>query len=269
MDIISTYFSQYGLNLNTFLLSLGIITGGSILFGGLSRFIFGKHSTMVSALSSAIGIIFVYALNIVLHSAGGEFHKYTTPLPFITVTEDSMELFRFQGTIYSVICSEIVSLILLAFIMNLIDEIMPHKKNIFSWVLFRVLTVIFAQAAHLLIYWIATNYLTDGILQYAPMILLGLLILLLLTGALKLLVGLFLTTVHPVIAGLYTFFFASMIGKMITKAILTTAILSLLVYSLGAIGVVSICIALGALAAYIPLLVVLIALWYWIPKLFH
>lgn len=269
MDIISTYFSQYGLNLQSVLIALGIIIGGSLLIGSLSRFIFGKHSTIARALSSAIGILFVYALNIVLHSAGGDFHRFTTPLPFLTVNADSMELFQFAGISYPIICSELVSMMILAFIMNLIDRVMPMGKHLFSWILLRSITVILAQAAHLIVHWLFTTYLPDAILLYAPMILLALLVLLLLTGALKLLVGLFLSTVNPVIAALYTFFFANVIGKMITRSMVTTAILGALVYGLGLIGITTICIALGALAAYIPLLILLIMLWYLVAKLFH
>ena len=91
----------------------------------------------------------------------------------------------------------------------------------------------------------------------------------LLTGCLKLVVGLFLATVNPVIAALYTFFFANIVGKMITRAVLTTAILCGLVYAMEYIGITTICIAAQALIAYIPFVLILLLLWYWIPKIFH
>lgn len=266
MDAISTYFSQYGLDFYSLLKTFGIILIGSILIGAIGRFIFGKRSALVGAVSSAIGILFVYALNIVLHSAGAEFSKFATPLPFITVSKDAVTLFQFSGADYTLICTELVSLIILAFLMNLIDRFLPKGKNIFTWTFFRVLTVMLAQAGHLLIHFIMTAYLPDGFLMYAPMIVLAILLLLLLTGALKFLVGLFLTTVHPVIAVFYTFFFANVVGKLVTKAVLTTAILAALVYGLEKIGIFTICIAAGALTAYIPLLILLVVLWFLISK---
>ena len=203
-------------------------------------------------------MLFVYALNIVLRSAGAEFQNFIAPLPFVSFAGDSLTLFHFSGADYPVICSEILSLIILAFLMNLIDRIMPKGKNIFTGILFRAITVVLAQAAHLLVYYLMTAFLPDGILLYAPTIILGILVLLLLTGCLKFLVGLFLTTIHPVIAVLYTFFFANIVGKMITKAVLTTLILCGIVYALESLGIAAICIAAEALIAYIPLMIVLL-----------
>lgn len=268
MEAIISYFAALGLDLNNVLVAAGIILLGTLLLCVIGRFVFGKRSTLVAAVSSAIGIIFVYALNIVLPSAGAEFQKYITTLPFITVTGSEMTLFSFTGADYTVICSEIVSLIILAFLMNLIDRVMPKGKNVFLWIILRVLTVILAQAAHLVITGLMTMYLPEGILIYAPVIILAILLLMLLTGALKFLVGLVLTTVNPLIAALYTFFFANVIGKQITKAVLTTAILALLVFGLEKLGITTICIAAGALTAYIPLAVILLVLWFIVLKLF-
>jgi hypothetical protein len=71
-----------------------------------------------------------------------------------------------------------------------------------------------------------------------------------------------LGTVSPLVGVLYTFFFASVLGKQITKAILTTAIISAIVYGLNYFGITSVFIAAAALAAYLPLLIVLLVLWY-------
>lgn len=268
MDAILTYFDSLGLSLNNMLVVSGLILLGTLLLCLAGRFIFGKHSALVAAVSSAIGIIFVYALNIVLPSAGAQFQQFTTTLPFITITDEQMSLFSFAGADYTVICSELVSLIILAFLMNLIDRVLPKGKNIFVWIILRVLTVVVAQAAHLAVMWLLNTYLPEGILIYAPVIILSILLLMLLTGALKFLVGLVLTTVNPLIAALYTFFFANVIGKQVTKAVLTTGILALLVFGLEKLGVGTISIALGALSAYIPLAIILLALWFIVLKLF-
>ena len=268
MDKISQYFNEFGLNFDQLLITAGIILLGTLLLSAIGRFVFGKKSVLTCAVSSAIGILFVYALNIVLPSAGAEFGRFITPLPFISITGDTMTLFQFSGTDYTLICGELVSLILLAFLMNLIDQFIPKGKNVLTWAFFRVLTVVLAQGAHLLLHWILTAYLPEGILLYAPAIILGILLLMLATGALKLLVGLFLSTVNPVIGALYTFFFANVIGKQITKAVLTTGILAALVYGLEQLGITTICIATGALVAYLPLMVLLLILWYFVIKLF-
>ena len=269
MDTISSYFSQFGLDFESFLQSFGMIVVGTLLISAIGRFIFGKKSTLVSAVSSAIGLLFVYALNIVLRSAGADFQAFIAPLPFVSFSGDTLILFHFSQAEFTAVCSEILSLIILAFLMNVIDRFLSKGKNIFTGILLRAITVILAQAAHLLVYYMMNAFLPSDVLLYAPAIILGILILLLLTGCLKFLVGLFLTTVNPVIAVFYTFFFANVVGKMITKAVLTTAILCIIVYALEGLGIATICIAAEALLAYIPFMLVLLFLWYFIPKIFH
>lgn len=268
MESIVAYFQSVGLDFYSLLYAAGLLLIGTIVLGAIGRFVFGKKSVLVNAVSSAIGILFVYALNIVLHNAGGQLQKFITPLPFISVSGDTLRLFSFSGADYTVICSQLVSMIILAFLMNLIDNFMPKGKNLLTWSFFRILTVVLAQIAHLAVIWLLERYLPDGFLIYAPAIILALLLIMLLTGALKILVGALLTTVNPLIAAFYTFFFANVVGKQVTKAVLTTGILAALVYALQYFGITSLVIAMGALAAYIPLAIILFILWFLIGKLF-
>lgn len=267
MEQIKAMLDSAGFDTDTFLKALLILAIGTILLGGIGRFAFGKRSTLNKAVSSAIGILFVYALTIVLHSAGAEFHSFIAPLPFVSIGTDSMTLFHFQGADYTIICSQVLSMIILAFLANLIEGIMPRGKNLFTWLIFRCLTVILAMGAHLIVTWLFTNYLPEGLVTYAPTILLGLLILLLLVGALKIVVGAVLSTVNPLIGAFYTFFFATLVGKALTKAVLTTAILSALLVGLHYVGCTVISIASAALIAYIPLLIVLLLVWYLVSRI--
>ena len=66
---------------------------------------------------------------------------------------------------------------------------------------------------------------------------------------------------------LYTFFFSSVIGKQLSKAVFTTAIISAVVLLLGEFGYTVICVSSAALAGYIPLAVVLLLLWFLIGHL--
>ena len=179
-----------------------------------------------------------------------------------------MSLFSFTNAHYTVLCSEILSMIILSFLVNIADGWLPRGKNIFSWVFFRCLTVVIGYLLHLIVVGLFATYLPEGIVTYAPVILLGLLVLLLLTGALKIIVGALLSTVNPIIGGLYTFFFATIIGKQITKAVLTTVLLTGLVIGLQYIGLGVISIASAALTAYIPVMILLVVLWYIVIRIF-
>lgn len=266
MESVMQYFQSLNLNWVLFVKAVGALVGCSLILALVGRFIFGKRSTLCRAISSAIGILFIYAITVVLADAGEQFQRFLTPLPFVTFSGDSMVLFSFQAD-YTVICSQILSMIILAFLMNLADSWLPVGKKFFGWILFRCLSLIIALVLHLIVTGLLTTLLPEGLITYAPVILLGILVLMLLTGCLKFLVGLVLTTVNPLVAALYTFFFASLVGKQITKAVLTTAIMAGLILLLQELGVAAISIASAALVAYIPLLILLLALWYIIGKL--
>ena len=254
------------LNIETFLKATGMLITALFVLALAGRFVFGKKSALLAAVSSAIGILFIYALTIVLGGLGEEFQKFIAPLPFVTIENETMVLFNFQAD-YTVVTTQILSMIILSFLMNLADRWLPTGKNVFVWILFRCLAVVLGLALHLIATGLLTTYLPEGLVTYEPVILLEILALMLLTGALKFLVGIILTSVNPLIAALYTFFFANIVGKQITKAILTTGIMAGIVWLLRELGIVAISIASAALAAYIPLIILLLVLWYVIGKL--
>ena len=266
MESIVNYFESVNLDIGMFLKSIGMLIAALLVLAVVGRFVFGKRSALILAVSSAIGILFVYVITILLGSAGEDLQKFIAPLPFVTIENDTMYLFNFKAD-YTVVSTQILSMIILSFLMNLADGWLPTGKKIFGWIFFRCLGVMIALILHLVVTGLLTNLLPEGLVTYAPVILLGILVLMLLTGALKFLVGLVLTTVNPLIAALYTFFFANVLGKQITKAILTTAIIGGLVFVLQKMGVVAISIASAALAAYIPLIILLVVLWYVVGKL--
>ena len=262
MNQILEFFSSMGFDPTRFWKALVILAVGTILLGTLGRFAFGKRSALNHSVSSAISILFVYATTVVLYSMGATYQAFIAPLPFVHFTETQMTLFSFFGADYTVICTHLLSMIILAFLANLIDTILPMGNSVIGWLFFRCLTVVLAMVAHLAVDWAFTTYLPQGLLTYAPTIVLGLLLLLLAVGGLKVVVGAALATVNPLIGAFYTFFFATLVGKALSKAILTTGILAAIILGLNYIGVAAVSIASAALIAYIPFLLILIAIWY-------
>ena len=267
METIIHYFNNIDLDHIMLLKAGGLLLLGTLLLSLFGRFIFGKKSALNNAVSSAIGILFIYALTIILKGAGFLYASLMPPLPLVEITGDNLVLFSFSGADYTVICSQVLSMIILSFLVNIVDGWLPKGKNIFSWIFFRGLTVLIALVLHFVVGGLLANYLPEGIVTYAPPILLGLLILLLLTGALKIVVGAILSTVNPLIAALYTFFFANIVGKQITKAVLTTAILCGLVILLEYLGINTLSIASGILMSYLPFAALLILLWFIVGRL--
>ena len=268
MENIVQFFEGINIDFDTLWKSILVLLLGTLLLSMFGRFVFGKRSALNTAVSSAIGIIFIYAITVIMGSIGSQFDNLVAPLPFITIRNKAMVLFSFEGAHYTTICSEILSMIILSFLVNMADDWLPKDTGFFAWIFFRFLTVVIGYLLHLIVVGLFAMLLPEGLVTYAPTVLLGILILMLLTGALKLVVGAILSSVNPIIGGLYSFFFASAIGKRITKAILTTGLLVLLVWGLQQIGLGVITFANESLTAYIPITILLILLWYLVIRVF-
>lgn len=268
MEDIIQYFSSINMDFDALWKAMLMLLLGTLLLSFLGRFVFGKRSALTTAVSSAIGIIFIYGITVILGSLGSEFDKLVVPLPFVSISGSEMTLFSFEGAHYTTLCSESLSMIILSFLVNLADDWLPKKTGFLAWLFFRCLTVVIGYLLYLLVVGLFATLLPEGLVIYAPTVLLGILVLLLLTGALKLLVGAILSTVNPIIGGLYTFFFATVIGKRLSKAMLTSLLLGLLVWGLGQIGLSVITFTSVALITYVPILILLIALWYLVIKVF-
>ena len=262
MDTIMQYIKDLGIDFYDMLILGGILLSGLLIYLLLGRFIFGKQSGTHCVVSSAITIVFTYLAVIGLYYAGPKYAAFIAPMPYAEITKDVLYLYPlFQGH-YTELCSQVLRMIILAFLVNIIDRWMPQKRNIFAWIFFRMITIATSLLFHLTACALWNTYLPADITVYAPVILLALLILLLLTGALKLLVGILLSSVNPIIAALYTFFFATIVGKLLTRAIATTGLLTIIVYILQQIGVARIPVSPSALLIYLPYLAILAGFWY-------
>lgn len=264
MDQILTYLPE-SIDPAQLALTAGAFLAATLLISSLGRALLGQNAPLSNAASSAIGILFIYVATVVVMTVGGDleqFRPYLSPLPFVSIEGDQLRLFVFEAADYSVICDQVLSMVILAFLVNLLDTLIPRGKGIVTWFLFRCVTVVLAILAH----WLATEgiaaVIPGVIAQNASVILLGLLVVMLAVGCLKFLVGFAIATVNPIIGALYTFFFANVVGRQLSKAVLTTALLSALVWGLNTIGLTVISIDLAALTGYMPFLAVLALLWY-------
>ncbi len=252
-----------GFDSENYLKTVLLFMAASLVLGFLGRMIFGKKSSLNQSLSAVIGILFIYAVTVVIHSCGVDLQFLLSPLPFVTLKGDYLSIFTFAGQDYTVICDQVLSMVILAFLVNIIDRWFSKAKNIFVWLFFRCVSVAGAMLVHAGAHYLLNLFLPEGLLLWAPVILLSLLVLMLAVGALKFLIGALLsTTLGPVIGLLYTFFFSTVVGKLLSKAMLTTLILSGLVAALNYLGVATVFIGASALLVYLPFMLILLAVWY-------
>ena len=247
---------------------IGIFAAASLLISLVGRVVFGKRSDLNHALSSAMGIFFILAISTLVYVFDPkDLAQYLSPLPYVAFSGEYLILFSFAGTGFAAICEELLSMIILAFLVNLLDTFIPKGKNVITWYLLRFLTVLLAMGLHYGVTWVSNMYLPGVLVTYAPVILLILLVLAVLMGLMNVVLGLVLTVVNPIFGALYAFFFSTLVGKQLTKAICTTIVLTAVVAALNYFGCTMLCIAGSALAAYTPLLIVLLVLWYLIGHL--
>ena len=235
----------------------------SLLMSTLGRVVLGKRSSLNHSLSSAMGILFIYAVTIIVYTfKPWNLEQFLSPLPFMIFAGDYIMVLPFQGSVLSVICHEVLSLIILAFLVNLLDSFLPKGKGIASWYLLRFVTVVLAMALYLAVRWAFDTYLPDVLVQYAPVILLGVLAAMLLLGVLNVVLGAILAIVDPIMGAIYTFFFSNIIGKQLTKAVFTSIVICIVVFLLGYFGFTLISVTQTALLSYIPMAAVMLILWY-------
>lgn len=249
-----------------FLKALAILVGCILVISIIGRLLFGKRSTLNQSISAGIGILFIYTVTILVYSYGISLDFLISPLPFVSISGEYLHIFNFVTADYVNVCGHVLDMIILAFLVNLVNSWLPLGKKLLGWLFFRVLSVGIAMLLHALVQNTVSAFQPEGLLTWAPVILLGLLVLMLAVGALKFLVGLIISTVNPLVGFLYTFFFANAVGKQLTRSILTTLLFCGLIYALNQSGIVSIFIGSAAIAAYLPLLSVLVILWYIVAR---
>ena len=236
---------------------------GVLILSVLSRVVLGKRSSLNHSLSSAIGILFIYAVTIVVYTfKPWNLELLLSPLPFVSFSGQFLVIFPIADAQFPALCSQLLSLVILAFLVNLIDTFLPKGDNPITWFVLRLLTVVVSMILNLAARWAFQTYLPGVLVTYAPAILLVLLVVLMLSGVLNLILGLVISMTNPFLGAMYTFFFSNIVGKQLSKAVFSSAILCAIVYLLEHFGYTVICITAAALMAYIPLAIILLVLWY-------
>lgn len=235
----------------------------TMIMGLLGRVALGKRSSLNRSLSCAIGILFIYVLTVIVYTfKPWNLEDLLSPLPFVRFSGEYLFIMPVTVTRFPVLCSEILSLIILAFLVNLLDSILPNGENFFSWYLMRFLTVVFSMVLHFFVRNALYTYLPEVLVTYAPTVLLVILAFLLLSGVVSLVLGLVISIANPFLGAMYTFFFSTVVGKQLSKAVFSSMILCAIVYLLEFFGYTVLCITAEALVAFIPLVIVLLILWY-------
>lgn len=236
---------------------------GALIFGVLGRMILGKRSSLNQSVSSAMAVLFIYAVTAVVYTfKPWNLTQLLSPLPLVSFHGEYLKIFSFGSSAFTVLCTELLWLVILAFLVNLIDTLIPKGKGIFSWVFLRVFTIALAMLLHLIVHWAFNTYLPEVMVLYAPTILLCVLVAMIAMGFINLILSLLLVAVNPIFGALYAFFFSNIVGKQLTKAVFSSTIVGVVIFLMYHFGYHTIAINAPALLTYFPLGGILLVLWY-------
>ena len=235
----------------------------SLVLGSISRVVLGKRSSLNHALSSVMAVLFIYTVTIVIYTfKPWNLDILLSPLPFVTFSDHYLIVHPMTDLTFPALCSQLLSLMILTFLINLVDTLIPPGEGIVTWLLLRLMTVLGCFGLHFLVSWAFRTYLPEALVTYAPTILLAVLLVLLGSGVVSLVLGLIIAITSPFLGAMYSFFFSNIVGKQISKSIFTSGVVCGIFYLMEHFGLVVILISPAALLTYVPLALVLLLLWF-------
>lgn len=239
-----------------------IIIAAFLILGGVFRLLFGKGSKLSRAVSAVLSIGLVYLAAILLYVFVPELRQSVSQLPFITVTAEHFLLWDLKLLGESLLYPSLMQLAILAFLVNLLETVLPEGKNFVSWYLWRLVTVAGALAGYVGVSSLVTAFVPELFGPWAKYIILSFWAVILISALLKGLLAVVLTVVNPIIGGIYTFFFAHKLGSQFSKSILTTLLSCGVLTLLCNAGLSQFAFADFSLAAYGPACVVVVVMLY-------
>lgn len=249
-----------------YFLYLFIAVAGIFLIVGIFRLFLGKGSLVNCSISAAIAILCIYAIDILVFSFGTKLQFLFKPLPFVSISKEYLTIFPIMDASLQEICKEIVNLLVLAFMINLLEMWLPKGRTFLSWFGFRFLSMGISLCLYYCIDLFLNSVFPGSMMDVAPLILLGAVLVAFTLGFLKLIVGGALAFINPLLGIFYAFFFSKAVGKQLRRAMVTTLLLTALVYALNYFALTSVSIATVALMTYLPIILIGLIVWYIVGK---
>ena len=239
--------------LSVFLLGAGLVL----------RIFFGEKCTVNRSISGFMAILFIYALTALIYSLQLQnVTQYLVPLPFAVFRSDLLIVSFSAYTTKSLLCSQLLSLIILGFIIHLMNFLLPSGQSFFPWLLMRLVGAVAAVATFIAANWALNTFLPTAIAQSAPVILVTVLAVTLLVSLFNPLLCILFTAANPIIGLLYTFFFSNTIGKNLTRAVLSAALICVFFYAMEYFGLSAVYITKDAMLRYSPFAAAMLGVWF-------
>ena len=236
------------------------------LIGWIFRLLFGKDSPLIRSVSATLTIALVYLAAILIFLFFPSLREQMNEIPFIAVTTERVFLMDVTHLASELLYPSVLRLAILAFLVNLLEEIMPEGKKFLGWYLWRTATVLAALALHVLCCRLLETYVPQILGELAKYIIWGFWTVILLTGLLKVLLSLVLAAVNPILGAVYALFFSNFLGKQMSKSILTSVLVMIIFHLLTRGGFTQFAFSHFSLASYGPTCVLILIVLYLFGK---
>lgn len=239
--------------LTVFVLGLGLVF----------RLFFGRNCAVNRGISGFLEVLFIYAATVTVYTLKPwNLTQYLAPLPFAIFRGDILIVSYSACSTIPLLCSQLLSLIILCFIVHLLNFVLPRGRSFVPWLLMRAVCVVLAVGVDLAANWALNAFLPAVIAESAPVALITVLAVTLLVSLFNPLLCILFTAANPIVGLLYTFFFSNTIGKNLTRAVLSAGMVFALFYGMDYFECIVIDITPGALLRYSPFALALLGVWY-------
>lgn len=231
--------------------------------GLVFRLFFGRNCAVNRGISGFLEVLFIYAATVTVYTLKPwNLTQYLAPLPFAIFRGDILIVSYSACSTIPLLCSQLLSLIILCFIVHLLNFVLPRGRSFVPWLLMRAVCVVLAVGVDLAANWALNAFLPAVIAESAPVALITVLAVTLLVSLFNPLLCILFTAANPIVGLLYTFFFSNTIGKNLTRAVLSAGMVFALFYGMDYFECIVIDITPGALLRYSPFTLALLGVWY-------
>lgn len=231
--------------------------------GLVFRLFFGRNCAVNRGISGFLEVLFIYAATVTVYTLKPwNLTQYLAPLPFAIFRGDILIVSYSACSTIPLLCSQLLSLIILCFIVHLLNFVLPRGRSFVPWLLMRAVCVVLAVGVDLAANWALNAFLPAVIAESAPVALITVLAVTLLVSLFNPLLCILFTAANPIVGLLYTFFFSNTIGKNLTRAVLSAGMVFALFYGMDYFECIVIDITPGALLCYSPFALALLGVWY-------
>lgn len=231
--------------------------------GLVFRLFFGRNCAVNRGISGFLEVLFIYAATVTVYTLKPwNLSQYLAPLPFAIFRGDILIVSYSACSTIPLLCSQLLSLIILCFIVHLLNFVLPRGRSFVPWLLMRAVCVVLAVGVDLAANWALNAFLPAVIAESAPVALITVLAVTLLVSLFNPLLCILFTAANPIVGLLYTFFFSNTIGKNLTRAVLSAGMVFALFYGMDYFECIVIDITPGALLRYSPFALALLGVWY-------